>query len=306
MLLFFGLLLAFTLLVWPLLVLLHELGHAVPALMFTPARVAVYLGSYGDGANSWRMQVGRLEIYVKKWSLFWTGGLCVSSSSDMSKAQRVVMLLGGVLVTLAVAVVGFYGALRFDLHGSVKLYMSLLAVFATVTLITNLVPREHGGGASDGLLLKQLLTGDKLVTAFSPELQALIARSREVAIDLGYDYVSTLHLFLADCAMPYPYSLATVFFANAEAQEAFYEQHRTGPANPGAGSLPLTTEFERALQLTTMARRHGLGKMLFPAHLFLAASEVADSDFNRVAFETTALPQILLTHYRPHSELWAY
>ncbi|MDB5269373.1 MAG: hypothetical protein JWP58_2413 [Hymenobacter sp.] len=304
MLLVYGILLAFTLLVWPLLILLHELGHAVPALLFTRAKVMVYLGSYGNSADSWRMQVGKLEIYVKKGSVFWFGGCCMPNSSDMTNAQQVIMLLGGVMVTLAVAVAGFCGALMFDLHGSIKLFMFLLTIFAAVTLVANLIPREHGGMATDGLLLKRLLAGNKVAAAFSPDLQALIARSREVAIDLGYGYISTLHLFLADCTMPYQYSLASVFFPDPEAQNAFYEQHRVGPAKTNAGSLPLTAEFERALQLTPTARRHGMSRLLYPCHLFLAATEVAGSSFNQIGSEEPNLPQMLLTHYRPFGELW--
>lgn len=305
MLFFYGVLLGFVLLVYPLLVLLHELGHAVPALLFTRARVAVYLGTYGDHDNSWRLRVGLLEIYLKKWTFFWSKGLCVPSSSDMTTTQQVLMTLGGVTVSLAIAVLGFYGALLFDWHGAVKLFLFLLTIFAVVTLITNLIPREYAGLASDGLLLKQLLTGKRLAATFTPELQALIARSREVAIDLGYDYISTLHLFLADCAMPYPYSLTSVFFADAAAYQEFYEQHRVGPVNAGAGSLPITTEFEQALKQAAAARRHGFGPRLYPCHLFLAATEVPDSVFAQVAAEPAALPQTLLAHYRQFGELWS-
>lgn len=304
MLFFFGLLAILWLLVWPVVILLHELGHAVPALLFTRAKVTVYLGSYGDRDHSWRMQAGLLEIYWKKWSLYWPGGMCVPSSPDMTTAQQVIMLLGGVGVSVVLAAVGFYGALVLDLHGSIKLFMFMLTLFAAGTLVTNLVPRTINGMPNDGMLLMKLLTGNQLKAAFSPELQELIARSREVAIDLGYDHISTLHLFLADCTMPYPYSLTSIFFTDSEAQQTFYEQHRVGPANASAGSLPLTVEFERALQLTPTARRHGMSQLLYPCHLFLAATEVAGSSFNQIGSGATNFPQMLLTHYRPFGELW--
>lgn len=307
MLFFLGLLAVLRLVVWPLVILLHELGHAVPALLFTRARVTIYLGSYGDRDHSWRMQVGLLEIYWKKWSLYWSGGLCVPSSQNMTTAQQqVIMLLGGVLVSLAVAALGFYGALVFDLHGSVKLFMFMLTLFAAFTLVTNLVPRENAGMPSDGLLLIRLLTGHKLQAAFSPALQQLIARSREVAIDLGYEHISTLHAFLADCTMPYPYSLTSVFFTDSEAQQVFYEQHRVGPARANVGSLPLTVEFDQTLKLTPSARRHGLCQILHPCHLFLAAAEVSSSGFCQVAANAPDLSQLLLTHYRSFNELWLH
>ncbi|MDO7846783.1 hypothetical protein Q5H92_10475 [Hymenobacter sp. M29] len=303
MLIFFGILLMIQLVVQPLLVLLHELGHAVPALLFTRAKVTVYLGSYGDTANSWRTQIGLLEIYSKR-SLFWRGGLCVPSSQNMTTPQQVIMVLGGTVVSFAVAALGFYGVLLFDLHGSLKLFMFLLTLIAAVMLVTNLTPREHAGVASDGLILKQLLARNKVKAAFAPELQQLIARSREVAIDLGYNYISTRHLFLADCVMPYQYSLGSLFFPDPTAGEAFYQQHRIGPANAEANSLPLTQEFEQALRLTSGACRHGLCQVLHPSHLFLAATEVAGSEFNQVTADAAILPQALLAHYRAFDELW--
>ncbi|WP_143080175.1 hypothetical protein [Hymenobacter arizonensis] len=263
----------------------------------------MYLGSYGDSENSWRIQVGLLEIYLKKGSILWPGGMCVYSSQDTSKAQQAIILIGGVAVSLAIATLGFYGTLMFDLHGSVKLYMALLTLLAAITLITNLAAYETERMATDGLQLKRLITGEKAVAPLSPELQALIAQSREVAIDLGYNYISTLHLFLADCAMPYHYSLGKLFFQDEEAQQAFYEQHRVGLANCNAGSLPLTTEFEEALRLTPTTQRHGLCEVLHPCHLFLAASGMPNSEFSRVIPEPTNLPQRLLTHYRAFSEL---
>jgi hypothetical protein len=36
-------------------------------------------------------------------------------------------------------------------------------------------------------------------SGFSPKTKELISEARLIAIELGYDYVSTLHLFLADC-----------------------------------------------------------------------------------------------------------
>ncbi|MBF9143391.1 hypothetical protein [Hymenobacter properus] len=288
---------------WPLLIVLHELGHALPALLFTRAKVTVYLGSYDDSANSWRTQLGLLEIYAKR-SFFWNVGRCVPSSQNMTTTQQIIMVLGGAVGAFAVAALGFCGALVFDLHGALKLFMFSLTLVAAAMLVGNLAPRERNGMANDGWLLKQLLANRMVQNTFAPELEQLIARSREVAIDLGYDYISTRHLFLADCLMPYRYSLANVFFPDPAAREAYYEQHRVGPANPAAGSLPLTQEFDQALRRAPAARRHGLSKQLYPCHVFLAATEVANSEFNRVAMDAATLPQTLLSHYRLFDELW--
>ncbi|MGI4863136.1 MAG: hypothetical protein ACRYFZ_04385 [Janthinobacterium lividum] len=299
---FFGILWGFALLVLPLLTLLHELGHAVPALLFTRADVTMYLGSYGDQTNSWRVKIGLLEVYMKR-SLFWRTGLCVHTGSNLSKAENCVIILGGVLVSVLVAALGFYAALAGNLHGAVKLFMFLLVLFAVVSLVTNLVPSQRGGLPNDGLLLKLLLAGRGLAVSFTPELKALIGQSRAVAIDLGYDYISTLHLLLADLAMPYPYSLAGLFFPDPEARAAFYESQRLGPANLAARSLPLTVEFEEALKLAPMSQPQGFRSELYPCHLFLAASQVASSEFSQLVPASSSLYQQLLAYYRTFDEL---
>lgn len=304
MLAFFGIIGGFALLALPLLILLHELGHAVPALLFTKAGVTMYLGSYGESATMWRVQVGSLEIYIKR-SLFWRKGLCVYAGAGLSKAQQCVIILGGVLVSVLLAALGFYGALTMNLHGSVKLFMFLLFMFAAFSVVSNLVPGRRGGLPNDGLLLKLLLLGDQPAVSFAPELKALIARSREVAIDLGYDYVSTLHMLLADCTMNYPYSLTGLFFSDPEAQAAFYEGHRLGPANLTAGSLPLTVELEQTLKLMPTARQYGFRQELYPCHLFVAASQVAGSDFTQAMSVDTDTTDLLLSHYRAFNELLA-
>ncbi len=42
---------------------------------------------------------------------------------------------------------------------------------------------------------------------FSTELKQLVAKSRSIAIELGYNYISTLHFYIADCERDLPSSL---------------------------------------------------------------------------------------------------
>lgn len=302
--LLFGILAGFAVLAYPVLVLVHELGHAVPALLLTRAPVTVYLGSYGDRRHTWRVQLGALELCVKR-NLFWTKGLCVHASQNLSRISHILITLGGVVASTLVAVLAFYGALVFDLHGAVKLLLFILVVLAIISLIANLVPSEHSGFANDGRMLKVLLTNkqEAPVVKFSPELQALIMQSRTVAIDLGYDHISTLHLFLADCAMPYPYSLAELCFPSQAAYAIFYERCRLGPAGVGVGFLPLTAEYEQALKRAPLAQQEGFRSELHPCHLFLASAGVADAAWLEALAPKADLSVQLLAHYRSFAEL---
>ena len=302
--LLYGLLAGCAVLVYPVLVLVHELGHAVPALLLTRAPVTVYLGSYGDHHHTWRVQLGALELYVKR-NLFWTKGLCVHTGQNLSRAGRMLIGLGGVVVSTLVAVLGFYGALVFDLHGAVKLLLFVLVLLAVISLVANLVPSTRGGFANDGMLLKLLLTNkqEAPLVKFSPETLALIAQSRTVAIDLGYDHISTLHLLLADCAMPYPYSLAGLLFPNQAAFTAFYEHCRLGPARVGAGSLPITAEFEQTLKRAPLTQLAGFQAELYPCHLFLAAAEVPNAAWLEALAPTDDLVAQLRAYYHSCAEL---
>ena len=65
--------------------LIHELGHAIPSLLFTEQPVAIHVGSYGYEKNSFKMQLGRLTLYFKFDILrleYWT--LPTSFSKDLS------------------------------------------------------------------------------------------------------------------------------------------------------------------------------------------------------------------------------
>ena len=45
--------------------LIHELGHAIPSLIFTTQEVAIHVGSYGDDKNSFEIDLGRLKAFFK-------------------------------------------------------------------------------------------------------------------------------------------------------------------------------------------------------------------------------------------------
>ena len=65
---------------------------------------------------------------------------------------------------------------------------------------------------------------------FSKELKDIVAESRSIALELGYNYISTLHIFLADCRLKNVYSIHDFAFENNEAFLHFFEQVRVGAA----------------------------------------------------------------------------
>jgi len=60
----------------PLTTFIHEMGHAIPSLLYTKGIVTIYVGSYGDPDKSIHFTVGRLKVYFKYNPLLWDSGLC--------------------------------------------------------------------------------------------------------------------------------------------------------------------------------------------------------------------------------------
>ena len=65
----------FILCIRPITTFFHEMGHALPALMFSREAVTVYIGSYGDVSRSQKFTFGRLTIYFRFNLFAWDLGL---------------------------------------------------------------------------------------------------------------------------------------------------------------------------------------------------------------------------------------
>ena len=59
-----------------LCVLVHELGHAIPALLLSKEKVEAYIGSLGLIVPSGKLRMGRLSIFVSYNPFLWIKGMC--------------------------------------------------------------------------------------------------------------------------------------------------------------------------------------------------------------------------------------
>lgn len=87
----------------PLLTLLHELGHALPALVHGAQDVTIVLGSSDPERGMVRRRVGRLNLALASWLPLNIG--CVRVADPLPFRQRVQVILGGPLTSLLVAAV---------------------------------------------------------------------------------------------------------------------------------------------------------------------------------------------------------
>lgn len=158
----------------PITVLLHELGHAIPAILFTRKKVTVYIGSYGETSKSFRLKIGLIEFWFRK-TLFWKTGMCVPSSTDMSLPKQMIFILGGPLASIITAGITSYFVFKYDMHGALKLIIVIFTMCAIFDFLTNIIPSKISQVLptgevhyNDGAKLRQLFG----INNFSKEYQA--------------------------------------------------------------------------------------------------------------------------------------
>ena len=115
---------------------------------------------------------------------------------------------------------------------------------------------------------------------FSIECKSLISGSREIALSLGYDYISTVHIFLADCESESSSSIKKFAFP----EDADYIKFKNEYALSGVNyldhindSIPLTIEAESAIKLSEKERRATGFDITYPFHIILGCFKAKNS-----------------------------
>ena len=145
-----------------LLVLPHELGHALVALAFG-GRSDVLVGGEPRRLN---LGLGRLSIHVRPlngWHWLWYG----TAPSDIPRPTRLRVVLvaaAGPIVTLALLV--GYASAALSTDGFVRSFFWVLAYAAAWTFLVTALPIRYGrffgpyaGRDSDGTRIRRALAG---------------------------------------------------------------------------------------------------------------------------------------------------
>ncbi len=143
--------------------LFHELGHAIPSLVFTQKDVRVFVGTYGDTTDGFHMRVGRLHIFFK-FNLFnWNIGMC-AHEGVLSTWKNIIIVIGGPIASLCIA-----APLIWLLSGNANpMMMYILMAFviaACFDFLVNIIPSSspistQGGSLTfnDGYTLLALIS----------------------------------------------------------------------------------------------------------------------------------------------------
>jgi tetratricopeptide (TPR) repeat protein len=137
----------------PLIIIFHEIGHGLAYLILTkPDKIEIYIGSHGDKKNTFQFTAGRFVFFTKRKALFLSGrGLCVSDKAEEDYKKYFIILLAGPLFSLFAAGVTSLFAFAFHAHLLVQIFFYIFLVFAALSLISNLVPRQINQAGRAGL-----------------------------------------------------------------------------------------------------------------------------------------------------------
>ncbi len=179
----------------PFTVLFHELGHAIPAILLTKEGATVYVGSYGDKRQSFKINIGGLEIWFRYNPIKWRGGLCIPKAEDISLNKRAIYTLCGPLFSLFIAACIFYLTLSYDLHGSVKLICAFALGSTILDLFTNLIPHKikvADGSTlfSDGYLLFNLQKLKKFPNEYADAVESYANKEYEKTAKIFEDFIN--------------------------------------------------------------------------------------------------------------------
>lgn len=161
----------------PIIVILHELGHAFAYLLLTkPDRIDVFIGSYGDTDTRIKFAFSKIHFYVKlKFPYINTGGMCQSYKNESHYIKRIIILLAGPLFSFFIAIITGSIAFNTEVHGSVKLFCFALIILSFISLVNNLKPGTIPGADidSDGRQLAFVMRARKLYANYISGLTCL-------------------------------------------------------------------------------------------------------------------------------------
>jgi tetratricopeptide (TPR) repeat protein len=118
-------------------IFIHELGHAIPALIFTDKPVTIYIGTFGDDTSP-HYTFGRLTIYIRpKLSYLKNRGLC-----DVSFQQQVIILAVAPVIIASLVIFLLTWLFSSDYYGYFEAFITVFLVSALINLVVNLFPKK--------------------------------------------------------------------------------------------------------------------------------------------------------------------
>jgi len=167
--------------------LVHELGHAIPALLYTEEPVEVYVGNYGKKENTFQLNFGRLNIYLEFNMLVWYSGLCKHAGIPNTR-ERVISILMGPLASFLFGMFFLWIIVSFDFNTAIKTLLGIYILSSVIDFFYNIIPRQNpillDDGSfcyNDGYNLMATLAYDKFPQPYKEAMQLMEEEKYEEA-----------------------------------------------------------------------------------------------------------------------------
>ncbi len=177
-----------------IVVILHELGHAIPAIILTKQKVSIYIGSYGNPKKSINFRIGLLDVWLSYEMLSWKNGLCVPSAENISINRQIIYVLTGPICSSIFATLYLYIALLKDFS---DIYLHFAVIFFLISILDlfgNLMPNENpielfDGTVTynDGYTLSKLFKYRKFSNQYAEAIDLFNKKEYKKSINL-FDY----------------------------------------------------------------------------------------------------------------------
>jgi hypothetical protein len=134
---------------------------------------------------------------------------------------------------------------------------------------------------------------------FSAELHEIIIKSRDTALFLGYNYISSLHVMIAECSAFPEGLLRQLCFEDENACNKFISGCKLADSDIfSEEGMPITVELETAMQQAIKQAEADNTIFTYPLHLYIQifsdTGSIASSCFDKPA----AIADALIKHYR--------
>lgn len=174
--------------------LFHELGHALPALVFTKKeKVNVFVGTYGDLTNSMQLHFGRLALYLKLNVFNWRIGLCTHGGIK-GLIPQIIVILGGPLASLLITSFAFYIIVTKEYSEMWVVFIVFFLISALIDFLVNVDPShtpiklyDNSVTYSDGYQLRNVFKRRGLPEAFFKAEKLFYEKEYDAALAITSD-----------------------------------------------------------------------------------------------------------------------
>lgn len=196
-----------TISLWPVSVLLHEIGHSLPLLLFSNNQVLICVCHKEKSKKFFEFNVLRLHFKISYDSLFVEGFAQLKGQDNLSKWKWNIICLWGPFFSIALFGLLFYSSIYWDVHGFLKLFTVGFLVHCIIELFLifkyEVILQDQYFQFSDGAFLyhnlfkkyNQIEINKSLHSYYSQEFKAA-AQSMKLIIEDGFDHFYFFHSYL--------------------------------------------------------------------------------------------------------------